>query len=123
MPRTNTPTAQLCYCARSQQTLAIALTACISIQRAPDGFANERNGYGPNTVVLSTVASGLLTTMAADKVADFFRPARDDALAFVGSDGEIRGAQFEQAVQHYRSISAQHRMSELQLAQAIAAIY
>ncbi|KTC47484.1 DUF2388 domain-containing protein [Pseudomonas syringae] len=74
-------------------------------------------------LLLSTVASGLLTTMAADKVADFFRPARDDALAFVGSDGEIRGAQFEQAVQHYRSISAQPRMSELQLAQAIAAIY
>ncbi|GGJ37601.1 DUF2388 domain-containing protein [Pseudomonas avellanae] len=107
----------------SRKTLAIALTACISIQLAPDGFANERNGYGPNTVVLSTVASGLLTTMAADKVADFFRPARDDALAFIGSDGEIRGAQFEQAVQHYRSISTQPRMSERQLAQAIAAIY
>ncbi|MCR8719970.1 DUF2388 domain-containing protein [Pseudomonas syringae] len=107
----------------SRKTLAITLTACISIQLAPDSFANERNGYGPNTVVLSTVASSLLTTMAADKVADFFRPARDDALAFIASDGEIRGAQFEQAVQHYRSISAQPRMSELQLAQAIAAIY
>ncbi|GAB0075079.1 DUF2388 domain-containing protein [Pseudomonas syringae group genomosp. 3] len=107
----------------SRKTLAIALTAWISIQVTPDGFANERNGYGPNTVVLSTVASALLTTMAADKVADFFRPAQDDALAFVGSDGEIRGAQFEQAVQHYRSISAQPRMSERQLAQAIAAIY
>ncbi|EGH12709.1 MULTISPECIES: DUF2388 domain-containing protein [Pseudomonas syringae group] len=107
----------------SRKTLAIALTAWISIQVTPDGFANERDGYGPNTIVLSTVASSLLTTMAADKVADFFRPARANALAFIGSDGEIRGAQFEQAVQHYRSISAQHRMSELQLAQAIAAIY
>ncbi|RML91918.1 hypothetical protein APX70_06978, partial [Pseudomonas syringae pv. maculicola] len=41
----------------SRKTLAIALTAWISIQVTPDGFANERNGYGPNTVVLSTVAS------------------------------------------------------------------
>ncbi|QQN30108.1 DUF2388 domain-containing protein [Pseudomonas syringae pv. maculicola] len=40
----------------------------------------------------------------------------------MGSDGEIRGAQFEQDVQHYRSISTQPGMSELQLAQAIAAI-
>ncbi|MBC3948376.1 DUF2388 domain-containing protein [Pseudomonas sp. DOAB1069] len=51
----------------------------------------------------------------------FFTPARDDALAFIGSDGDIRGAQFEQAVQRYRSTANQPQMSDLQLAQAIAA--
>ncbi|KPC34395.1 Uncharacterized protein ABJ99_3561 [Pseudomonas syringae pv. cilantro] len=61
--------------------------------------------------------------MPAGKVANFSRPARDDALAFIGSDGEIRGAQSEQAVRRYRSISTQPRMCELQLAQAIAVTY
>lgn len=72
-------------------------------------------------VRLSTVATALLTTMSSEKISDFFTPARDDALAFIGSDGDIRGAQFEQAVQHYRSTANQPQMSDLQLAQAIAA--
>lgn len=71
----------------------------------------------------STVATALLTTMSSEKIADFFTPARDDALAFIGSDGDIRGAQFEQAVQHYRSTANKPLMSDLQLAQAIAAKY
>ncbi|MCF5734600.1 DUF2388 domain-containing protein [Pseudomonas syringae] len=61
--------------------------------------------------------------MSSEKIADFFMPARDDALAFIGSDGEIRGAQFEQAVQRYRSITKPPLMSYLQLANAIAASY
>ncbi|MBS7425821.1 DUF2388 domain-containing protein [Pseudomonas syringae] len=61
--------------------------------------------------------------MSSEKIADFFTPARDDALAFIGSDGEIRGAQFEQAVQRYRSITKPPLMSDLQLADAIAASY
>ncbi|WP_095095823.1 DUF2388 domain-containing protein [Pseudomonas sp. Irchel 3A5] len=72
-------------------------------------------------VRFSTVATALLTTMSSEKIADFFTPARDDALAFIGSDGDIRGAQFEQAVQRYRSTANQPQMSDLQLAQAIAA--
>lgn len=71
----------------------------------------------------STYATVVLSTMSSEKIADFFTPARDDALAFIGSDGDIRGAQFEQAVQHYRSTANQPLMSDLQLAQAIAANY
>ncbi|MCD5973639.1 DUF2388 domain-containing protein [Pseudomonas sp. CDFA 550] len=71
----------------------------------------------------STYATVVLSTMSSEKIADFFTPARDDALAFIGSDGNIRGAQFEQAVQHYRSTANQPLMSDLQLAQAIAANY
>lgn len=71
---------------------------------------------------LSTVGTAL-GTMSSEKIADFFTPARDDALAFIGSDGEIRGAQFEQAVQRYRSITKPPLMSDLQLADAIAASY
>ncbi|KPX34363.1 Uncharacterized protein ALO43_00872 [Pseudomonas tremae] len=43
-------------------------------------------------VRLSTLAMALGTTMSSEKIADFFTPARDDALTFIGSDGEIRGA-------------------------------
>ena len=74
-------------------------------------------------VRLSTVGTALGTTMSSEKIADFFTPARDDALAFIGSDGEIRGAQFEQALQRYRSITKPPLMSDLQLANAIAARY
>ncbi|QBX41407.1 DUF2388 domain-containing protein [Pseudomonas fluorescens] len=41
-------------------------------------------------------------------------------LAFIGSDGETRGAQFEQAVRHYRAYYPLPHMTDGQLAQAIA---
>ncbi|MFI3045760.1 hypothetical protein ALP72_101051 [Pseudomonas coronafaciens pv. coronafaciens] len=74
-------------------------------------------------VRLSTLATALGTTMSSEKIADFFTPARDDALTFIGSDGEIRGAQFEPAVQHYRSTAKSPLMSDLQLANAITATH
>lgn len=40
-------------------------------------------------VRLSTVATALGTTMSSEKISDFFTPAREDALAFIGSDGEL----------------------------------
>ena len=49
--------------------------------------------------------------------------AKDDALAFIGSDGEIRGAQFEQAVRYYRTTYSPPLITDQQLAQAIAASY
>lgn len=49
--------------------------------------------------------------------------AKDDALAFIGSDGEIRGAQFEQASRYYRSAYPSPLMSDMQLAQAIASTF
>lgn len=49
-----------------------------------------------------------------------FKPAKADALAFIGSKGEIRGAQFEQAVRFYHTTYAPPLMTEHQLALAIA---
>ncbi|WP_346780110.1 DUF2388 domain-containing protein [Pseudomonas sp. MPFS] len=47
--------------------------------------------------------------------------AKTDALAFIGSDGEIRGPQFEQAVRYYHAAYAPPYMSDEQFALAIAA--
>ncbi|PHN28722.1 DUF2388 domain-containing protein [Pseudomonas sp. ICMP 561] len=72
-------------------------------------------------VYMSSYATVLGSEISSKKIADLFTPAREDALAFIGSDGDIRGARFEQAVQRYRSTANQPQMSDLQLAQAIAA--
>jgi uncharacterized protein (TIGR02448 family) len=55
--------------------------------------------------------------------ANNFKPAKADALAFIGSEGQIRGAQFEQAVRFYRTTYLPPLMSDRQLAQAIATSY
>ena len=48
--------------------------------------------------------------------------ARDDAASFVGSAGDIRGAQLESAFQHIRQTVPQLQASDADLAQAILAI-
>ncbi len=60
------------------------------------------------------------TTSLTTEPPEIFKSAKTDALAFIGSDGEIRGAQFEQASRYYRSTSAPPLMSDTQLARAIA---
>ncbi|ATN08262.1 Holliday junction resolvase [Pseudomonas sp. FDAARGOS_380] len=69
------------------------------------------------TVLLSGTTA---LTMLATKN---FKPAKPDALAFIGSDGEIRGSQFEQASRFYRATYSSPLMSDQQLAQAIAASF
>ena len=64
-----------------------------------------------------TVAGTTGLTMLAS---NNFKPAKADALAFIGSKGEIRGAQFEQAVRSYHTTYAPPLMTEHQLALAIA---
>lgn len=67
-----------------------------------------------------TVAGTTGLTMLAT---NNFKPAKADALAFIGSDGDIRGAQFEQAVRFYRTTYAPPLMTDQQLALAIATTY
>ena len=47
--------------------------------------------------------------------------ARDDAASFVGSAGDIRGAQLESAFNHIRQTVPQLQASDADLAQAILA--
>jgi uncharacterized protein (TIGR02448 family) len=67
-----------------------------------------------------TVAGTTGLTMLAS---NNFKPAKADALAFIGSNGDIRGAQFEQAVRFYRTTYAPPLMSDHQLAQSIVTSY
>lgn len=48
--------------------------------------------------------------------------AKPDALAFVGSDGRIRGVYFEQALRRFREGGGTEAISDARFAEAIAAI-
>ena len=66
-------------------------------------------------LAVTVAATTGLTMLASNN----FKPAKADALAYIGSDGDIRGAQFEQAVRFYRTTYAPPLMNDQQLAQAI----
>ncbi|WP_150805419.1 DUF2388 domain-containing protein [Pseudomonas fluorescens] len=74
----------------------------------------------------TTTGPTVFTSLAADFTTNpgsYFAPAKGDALAFIGSGGEIRGAQFEQAVRFYRATYSPPHMPDDQLAGAIAASF
>jgi uncharacterized protein (TIGR02448 family) len=102
----------------SWKTLIAALMVSISAQAAAEDRGSYENSmflvlFAPTVTVAATTGLTMLAT-------NNFKPAKADALAFIGSDGEIRGAQFEQASRHYRSTYSSPLMSDMQLAQAIA---
>jgi len=96
----------------------IAILAMISTQTR----AEDKGSY-QNSMMMVTMAPTILlslTTGLSGVATKNFKPAKADALAFIGSDGEIRGAQFEQAVRYYHSAYDQPHMTDQQLALAIA---
>ncbi|WP_321370561.1 DUF2388 domain-containing protein [Pseudomonas extremaustralis] len=102
----------------SWKTLAIALLVLISAQAAAENRGSYENSmflvlFAPTATVVATTGLTMLAT-------DNFKPAKADALVFIGSDGEIRGAQFEQAVRYYRTTYVPPLMTDHQLALAIA---
>ncbi|MFY0752414.1 DUF2388 domain-containing protein [Pseudomonas sp. NFX5] len=101
----------------------VAATLMVSI----NAHASEGSDDSYNNSMLSvlmaptyTVAGTTGLTMLAS---NNFKPAKADALAFIGSKGEIRGAQFEQAVRFYHTTYAPPLMTDHQLALAIATTY
>ncbi|WP_046382955.1 DUF2388 domain-containing protein [Pseudomonas veronii] len=102
----------------SWKTLTIALTVSISAQAAAEDRGSYENSmflvlFAPTVTIAATTG---LTMLASNN----FKPAKADALAFIGSKGEIRGAQFEQAVRFYHTTYAPPLMTDHQLALAIA---
>ena len=77
-----------------------------------------------DAVVDGVAASTHATSDASSSLRDdkIVRAARDEAASFVGSAGEIRGAQLEGALQHIRQQLPQLQATDEQLAQAILAI-
>jgi uncharacterized protein (TIGR02448 family) len=77
-----------------------------------------------DAVVDGVAASTHATSDASSSLKDdkIVRAARDEAASFVGSAGQIRGAQLEGALQHIRQQLPQLQATDEQLAQAILAI-
>lgn len=103
----------------SWKTLAIALLASVSTQAVSGDGANPIAAAIFLTISAPTILVGATTSLTTEPP-EIFKSAKTDALAFIGSDGEIRGAQFEQASRYYRSSAAPPLMSDAQLARAIA---
>lgn len=103
----------------SWKTLAAIMMVSIS--------ADAMAWYVENPIERALTATTLFPTLVLGATTAFtvngpsiMKKAKNDALTFIGSDGQIRGAQFEQASRYYRSNYTSPLMSDMQLAQAIA---
>lgn len=88
--------------------------------------AAENNNPFQAALMLTSVAPFVLVsgaTALTSAIPDQFKSSKSDALVFIGSEGEIRGAQFEQASRFYRSTYSAPLMSDMQLAHAIVTAY
>ena len=104
----------------SWKALTIVLLASFSTQAVSGDDVNPIASGIFITLSAPTILIGATTSLTTEPP-KVFKSAKTDALAYIGSDGEIRGAQFEQASRYYRSTSAPPLMSDRQLALAIAA--
>ncbi|AIG01633.1 Protein of uncharacterised function (DUF2388) [Pseudomonas fluorescens] len=99
---------------------------CLLTSISPHTLAGEPEKPGDRAMYWTTVGPTLFSTIATELTThpgNFFAPAKSDALAFIGSEGQIRGAQFEQAVRYYHGAYRPPFMSDGQLALAIATAY
>ena len=98
--------------------LRIALTcALIAVSIAPASASSFAGTTGGSTANGASNTSG--STSGDDKVV---LQARDDAAAFVASDGRVRGARLESALRLLREKRAEARVaSDMELARAILA--
>jgi len=103
----------------SWKTLAAALLLSVSTHAVLGDGANPIAAAIFLTISAPTILIGATTSLTAEPP-KAFKSAKNDALAFIGSDGKIHGAQFEQASRYYRSTHSTPPMSDMQLAKAIA---
>lgn len=100
-------------------TRAFVLLVLLSTGQAwgMDGQGNSSDHF--------TVGSSLGTAGISASTSNALRPyesARDDALAYVASAGDIRGARLESALRQYRRDHAEANSSDMQIALAIASL-
>lgn len=93
----------------------VLLLAIAGPASAMDGKGNSSDHFTVGTS-LGTAAISESSSQAPRA----YQQARDDALAFVASAGQIHGAQLEQALRLYRQEHPQSPASDLQVARAIA---
>lgn len=93
-------------------------TLVLALSTAPAWASSFAGSSAGASSAGSSASSG--STSGDDKVVEL---ARDDAAAFVASDGRIRGAQLEAALVHLRERDADARAaSDMALAEAILAL-
>ncbi|POA54879.1 Holliday junction resolvase [Pseudomonas sp. FW507-12TSA] len=103
----------------SMKALVMILLASISASVT----AHENNDPLEKAMFITTIAPLLIisgTTALTVYGPANIKAAKADALTLIGSDGEIRGAQFEQAVRYLHSAYDQPHMTDEQLARAMA---
>jgi uncharacterized protein (TIGR02448 family) len=106
----------------SWKALAAVITLLISVDAMAWYVENPVERALTVTTLLPTMVLGATTAFTVDGTA-IMKKAKSDALAFIGSDGEIRGAQFEQAVRFYHTTYAPPLMTDQQLALTIASSF
>jgi uncharacterized protein (TIGR02448 family) len=106
----------------SWKTLAIAAMVLIGASAVAAENANPFDKALMYTTFVPTILIGGASALTTD-APKLFTSSKTDALAFIGSDGEIRGAEFEQASRYYRSTYASPLISDMQLAMVIASSY
>ena len=98
---------------------AVALLVLLSASQAwgMDGQGNSSDHF---TVGSSLGTAGISASTSNSLRA--YQSARDDALAYVASAGDIRGARLESALRQYRRDHPDAGTSDMHLAQAIASL-
>lgn len=102
------------------------LTIAVMVLMGNQAVAAENANPFDKALMYSTFVPTILvagTTSLTTEAPKLFTSSKTDALAFIGSDGEIRGAEFERASRYYHSTYPAPLMSDMQLAKAIAASY
>jgi len=99
------------------------LAAAVMVLSTTQAIAAENNNPFQGALMITTIVPAVIIsapTAITSEIPEYFKSAKTDALAFIGSGGEIRGAEFEQASRYYQSTYPSPLMSDMQLAQAIA---
>ncbi|WP_341802531.1 DUF2388 domain-containing protein [Pseudomonas fulva] len=84
------------------KTLVMTSIVFAGSQVAADENASPADKMTMYTILGPTTLSAW-TSLSTDDQQTSLTSAKEDALAFIGSNGEIRGARFEQASRYYRS--------------------
>lgn len=100
-------------------TRAFALLVLLSTSQAwgMDGQGNSSDHF---TLGSSLGTAGI--TASTSNALQPYQSARDDALAYIASAGDIRGARLESALRQYRRDHAEADSSDMQIALAIASL-
>lgn len=100
-------------------TLSLATLMALAGAASASSFVATTDAVGGALVASAEATSDVSSSFGDDKVV---LAARDDAAAFVASQGGIRGVQLEAALQHIRQQAPALQSDDMQLASAILSL-